>query len=103
MYSVMPSLFIWLALLSLLLAAAPSLAQQSSGARILIYSATQGFRHDSIPTAIQAMKANQSSINAVFENTEDQTQFTDEILSRYDALLFLDTTGEGKNADQLIW
>lgn len=41
--------------------------------------------------------ANQSSINVIFENTEDQTQFTDEVLSGYDALLFLDNTGEGKD------
>lgn len=88
---------VWLALSPLLLAIAPCLAQQSSGARILIYSATRDYRHDSIPTAIQALKANQSSINVIFENTEDQTQFTDEVLSGYDALLFLDNTGEGKN------
>lgn len=74
----------------------PSLAtQQSQQAHVLIYSATQGFRHDSIPTAIQALKTKQSSINAEFDNTEEQTQFNDEVLSRYDALVFLSTTGEG--------
>ncbi|EGN99081.1 hypothetical protein SERLA73DRAFT_181885 [Serpula lacrymans var. lacrymans S7.3] len=70
-----------------------SLAQQGS-ARILIYSATKGFRHDSIPTAIQALKMKGSSINVVFDNTEDETQFNGQVLAQYDALLFLDTTGQ---------
>ena len=78
-----------------------SFAQQTSVARILIYSATRDFRHDSIPTAIQAMKANQSAINAEFDNTEDQTQFNDQVLAGYDALLFLDNTGEGGVPEQL--
>jgi hypothetical protein len=88
--------FLRLALLVLfhpLLSILPSVAQQSSVARILIYSATRDFRHDSIPIAIQAMKANQSAINAEFDNTEDQTQFNDQILAGYDALVFLDNTG----------
>jgi type 1 glutamine amidotransferase len=51
------------------------------------------------------MQANQSAINARFDNTEDQTQFNDQVLAQYDALLFLDNTGEvldeaGKNAFQ---
>ncbi len=64
--------------------------------RILIYSATRDFRHDSIPTAIQALKANQASIGAEFDATEDETQFTDSILANYDTILFLSTTGEGE-------
>ncbi|KAF9484341.1 class I glutamine amidotransferase-like protein [Pholiota conissans] len=74
-------------------------------ARILIYSATRDFRHDSIPTAIEALKAKQDAINAQFDNTEDQTQFTDDNLSGFDTILFLSTTGEvldqaGKDAFQ---
>lgn len=66
-----------------------------SSARVLIYSATQGFRHDSIPTAIKALQANQSTINAMFDNSEDEADFNDDNLARYDALVFLSTTGEG--------
>ena len=39
------------------------------------------------------MKMNQSAINAEFDNTEDQTQFNDQVLAGYDALVFLDNTG----------
>jgi len=94
-----------IAILPPLLSIIPSIAQQTSFARILIYSATRDFRHDSIPTAIQAMRTNQSAINAQFDNTEDQTQFNDQVLAQYDALVFLDNTGEvldeaGKTAFQ---
>ncbi|KJA26377.1 hypothetical protein HYPSUDRAFT_36688 [Hypholoma sublateritium FD-334 SS-4] len=73
--------------------------------RILIYSATRDFRHDSIPTAIEALKANQATIGAEFDATEDEAQFTDSILASYDTILFLSTTGEvldsaGKDAFQ---
>jgi hypothetical protein len=65
-------------------------------ALVLIYSATAGFRHDSIPTAIAALKEKGSQFNVTFDNTEDRAQFTDETLSKYDALVFLSTTGEGE-------
>lgn len=72
-----------------------STSVSAASARILIYSATERFRHDSIPTAINALKAKGSSINAEFVATEDRTQFTDSILAGFDALVFLSTTGEG--------
>jgi len=65
-------------------------------ARLLIYSATQRFRHDSIPTAIEQLKAKGGEINVQFDATEDQTQFSDANLAKYDGILFLSTTGEGK-------
>ncbi|KAI3613660.1 glycosyl hydrolase [Moniliophthora roreri] len=69
-------------------------SQNSTVARVLIYSATRGFRHDSIPTAIEVLKAKGPSINVDFDNTEDENAFTDENLAGYDAVLFLSTTGE---------
>ncbi|KAJ7510372.1 class I glutamine amidotransferase-like protein [Mycena galericulata] len=64
-------------------------------ARVLLYTATKGYRHDSIPTAIDALKQMGSSINLAFDNTEDETQFTDGNLANYDAIMFISTTGEG--------
>jgi len=61
--------------------------------QVLIYSATAGYRHDSIPTAANALI---SSTEISFNHTEDAAWFTDEILSTFDALLFLSTTGEGE-------
>jgi hypothetical protein len=42
------------------------------------------------------MKAMGPSINVQFDSTEDKSQFTDSVLGRYDALLFLMNTGEGQ-------
>ncbi|KAH9846220.1 class I glutamine amidotransferase-like protein [Lenzites betulinus] len=69
-------------------------AAQSSVARILIYSATRDFRHDSIPTAVDALVAHGPAANITFDHTEDETWFTDDTLQQYDALLFLSNTGE---------
>lgn len=77
--------------------ASQTTAQASGqGARILIYSATRDFRHDSIPTAIDALVAQGQSAGITFDHTEDQTWFTDEKLQLYDAVLFLSNTGEGE-------
>lgn len=66
-------------------------------AHVLIYSATADFRHDSIPTAIQAMISKGPTYNIQFDNTEDSSWFTDGRISLYDALVFLDNTGQGKS------
>ncbi|KAF9530218.1 class I glutamine amidotransferase-like protein [Crepidotus variabilis] len=63
-------------------------------AKILIFSATAGFRHDMIPTAIGVLKEKGPSINVDFDSTEDASMFTDDNLKKYDALLFLATTGD---------
>ena len=62
-------------------------------ARILAYSATAGYRHESIESSIEALKAKASSINVEFDFTEDKSQFTDENLAKYDAILFLNNSG----------
>lgn len=62
-------------------------------ARILAYSATAGYRHDSIEPSIEALKAKAPSINVQFDFTEDKNQFTDDNLAQYDAVLFLNNSG----------
>lgn len=76
----------------------PCLAQQLNTAKILLYTATADFRHDSIPTAIQALQ-NQShsgNYNVQFDATEDKSKFADENLANYDAIMYVSTTGEGE-------
>jgi len=68
-------------------------------ANILIYSATREFRHDSIPTAIEALKSRSAGYNITFEDTEDPTWFREDRLGKYDAVVFLSTTGEGESAE----
>lgn len=70
---------------------------------VLVYSATAGFRHDSIPTALEALKSASSRVGVAFDATEDHTRFTESGLSQYDAIMFLSTTGEGQNEVLLIF
>jgi len=65
-------------------------------ANVLIYSATRGYRHGSIPTAIEALKSRSARYNITFEDTEDPTWFRDDKLGKYDAIVFLSTTGESE-------
>ncbi|KAF7799653.1 hypothetical protein EIP86_010893 [Pleurotus ostreatoroseus] len=85
--------------LSFILSSMSSVSAQqnilSSPARGLIYSATADFRHDSIPTAIQALKTQGTTYNITFDQTEDKGRFTDDQLAQYDVIVFLQNTGEG--------
>ncbi|KZW02747.1 class I glutamine amidotransferase-like protein [Exidia glandulosa HHB12029] len=69
------------------------MAQQQRPAKVLIFSKTAGFRHDSIPDAIDALKGLGPASNVSFDATEDAAKFTDENLQAYDGLLFLMNTG----------
>ena len=85
-------------LLALYLTTASTLAQSvtTGAANVLIYSATREYRHDSIPTAIEALKSRSTGYNITFDNTEDLTWFREDILGKYDAVVFLSTTGESE-------
>jgi len=62
-------------------------------AKVLLYTYTDGFRHDSIPTAITELKKWGPYYNISMDATEDQTKLTIANLAQYDALLFVHTTG----------
>ena len=79
----------------ILTVAMPQATLGQNTAKALIYSATVDFRHDSIPTAIEALKDQGPNYNVTFDSTEDKTWFTDDRLAQYDALVFLMNTGEG--------
>ncbi|CUA71146.1 hypothetical protein RSOLAG22IIIB_09367 [Rhizoctonia solani] len=63
-------------------------------AKVLLCSRTDGFRHDSIPTAVKQLQAWGPYYNISFDATEDQTKFTVENLAQYDALMFVHTSGD---------
>ncbi|MCX4585164.1 ThuA domain-containing protein [Streptomyces sp. NBC_01481] len=68
--------------------------------RVLVFSKTAGFRHDSIPTGIAALKELGASSNITVDATEEAAQFTTSNLARYDVVVFLSTTGDVLGADQ---
>jgi type 1 glutamine amidotransferase len=62
--------------------------------RILVFSKTAGFRHDSIPDGISAIRALGSRHGFAVDATEDSSAFDDATLTAYDAVVFLCTTGD---------
>jgi len=63
--------------------------------QILIYSKTLGFRHGSIPTGAAAIRLLGEKTGAFrTEHSEDPAMFDANRLSRFDAVLFLNTTGD---------
>ncbi|NUK10496.1 ThuA domain-containing protein [Streptomyces lunaelactis] len=68
--------------------------------RILVFSKTAGFRHDSIPAGIAALKELGKTSNITVDATEEAAQFTTSNLARYDAVVFLSTTGDVLGAEQ---
>ncbi|QGV77676.1 ThuA domain-containing protein [Streptomyces ficellus] len=68
--------------------------------RVLVFSKTAGFRHDSIPAGIAALKELGASSDITVDATETAAQFTTSNLARYDAVVFLSTTGDVLDAEQ---
>ncbi|MBV9173733.1 MAG: ThuA domain-containing protein [Chloroflexi bacterium] len=64
-----------------------------ASSRVLAFSRTTGFRHDSIPDAIAAIQPLGAQNGLAVDATEDPTVFTDPVLSGYRAVIFLLTTG----------
>jgi cytochrome c len=68
--------------------------------RILLFSKTEGFRHDCIPTATAALRKLCLSNGIAVDTTEDAEDFTEKNLRRYQAVVFLCTTGDVLNPTQ---
>ncbi|WP_248958690.1 ThuA domain-containing protein [Sphaerisporangium perillae] len=80
---------------------APAAAQAADPAyQVLVFSKTAGFRHDSIPTGIQAIRDLGAANNFTVTATEDANAFTAAGLAQYKAVVFLSTTGDVLNDAQ---
>jgi type 1 glutamine amidotransferase len=64
---------------------------------VLVFSKTAGFRHDSIPLGVAAVRQLGSARGFSVDATEDGSAFTDESLAKYKAVMFLSTTGDVLN------
>jgi type 1 glutamine amidotransferase len=62
--------------------------------RVLVFSKTAGFRHDSIPDGIATIKQLGAANGFTVDATEDAGAFTGANLRRYDAVVFMSTTGD---------
>jgi len=81
-----------LSMLLLTFVIASACAQSSKS--VLIFTKTNGFRHQSIPkgVAVVSQLLNDNKINYV--HTDDSIHFHADSLKKYDAVIFLNTTGD---------
>lgn len=69
-------------------------ASADAAYRVLVFSKTTGYRHGSIPDGIAAIQKLGRDHGFAVDTTEDSASFTDANLERYDAVVFLSTTGD---------
>ena len=73
----------------------------SESPRVLLFSETQGFDHDSIPDALSALEDLAASAGMQTDRASDSSGvFTDANLANYDAVVWVMTTGDVLNDDE---
>ncbi len=68
--------------------------------RVLVFSKTDGFRHTSIEPGKVAFQKMATEKGFAVDFTEDATQFITSNLKKYNAVVFLNTTGDVLNNNQ---
>jgi type 1 glutamine amidotransferase len=82
-------------------AASPmSSAPTSEVPRVLVFSKTAGFRHDSIPAGIEAIRELGVAHGFAVEATENPAVFGEGELAEFSAIVFLNTTGDVLTGEQ---
>jgi len=81
-------------LFALVLSASTCMPAWPEGFRVLVFSKTSGFRHDSIPSGIGLIHSLGASHGFAVDSTEDASRFTRKALAGYRVVIFLNTTGD---------
>ncbi|MGW4479450.1 ThuA domain-containing protein [Rhodococcus triatomae] len=68
-------------------------SEPAASSSILVYTHAAGFVHPSIPAAVQSLSMLSDRETFQMTTTDDPAMFTNEELSKYDALVFVNTTG----------
>lgn len=68
--------------------------------RVLIFTKTEGFRHKSIPKGIETVTKILKAENISTVHSEDSNYFIADSLRQFDAVIFLNTTGDLFNEEQ---
>ena len=88
-------------LLSLvLLAGCAGASAPAEAPRLLVFSKTAGYRHASIPAAVEAVRQLGAEGGFAVDATEDAAVFTDDRLADYAAVVFLLTSDDVLDAEQ---
>lgn len=91
------ALFCFLIAASLLLSFADASQEQ---AHVLVFSKTTGYRHSAIEIGIEAIQKLALENNFAMDTTTNSSLFTPEILKKYSAVIFLNTSGTLLNESQ---
>ncbi len=86
-----------LLVLSLSTVAGPATAQED---RVLVFTHTAKFRHDSIPTAVSTLRLLAGRERMAVDQSENPADFNDVNLARYRVVVFANTTGDVLDAAQ---
>lgn len=78
---------------------APLLAAGKSKGHVLIYSGSTGYRHQSIPAAVEAMKQIAAKSGYTVDATEDPEVFTAEKLKSYKVLVLVSNSTDPKKPE----
>ncbi len=84
----------------LALPSAASAQQERSRFDVLVFSKTEGFRHDSIPAGVDRIRRLGRAHGFRVRATEDARTFRGGALGRFEVVVFLSTTGDVLNAAQ---
>ena len=71
--------------------------KRSGDPRILIFTKTSGYHHESIADGVIAIKKLGSQNKFIADTTSDANYFTEDSLKKYSAVVFLSTTGDVLN------
>ncbi|HEU0064187.1 MAG TPA: ThuA domain-containing protein, partial [Flavisolibacter sp.] len=74
--------------------------KRSGKARVLVFSKTAGFHHESIADGNAAITKLGAQNNFEVDTTTNADYFNDDTLKNYSAIIFLSTTGDVLNARQ---
>lgn len=67
---------------------------------VLVFTKTEGFRHESIATGVKALRELGRKNNFIVLRTESSEDFTAENLANYQLVVFLSTTGDVLNSEE---
>src|SRR6059036_2076082 len=86
----------------LLIASFSCTHRKNRKSRILLFTKTAGFHHSSIPSGIAAIQQLGVTNGFDVDTTSNADFFEEDTLKKYDALVFLNTTGNLLNGNQEI-
>jgi cytochrome c len=69
-------------------------SQRSGKPRVLVFTKTAGYHHNSIAVGVPAITKLGNENNFDVDTTSDASRFTEDSLSKYAAVIFLNTTGD---------